>query len=544
MSTVKVPRYIRDECKKVGFTDEGIASLLAQIQKESLFVVNNVEDKRGWTDEEYTRAVDNGSYKGFCTDRIGYGLYQLTEPSRKTNYWNFTQLRKASIGDLENQVAFLLWELYKQFPQIWVLLSTSHDLYACTKTLLYVWENPQEKENNLVERYGYAQEWLAKCQALNKESSVTAAPAAKTLVDIANAAIEKTLACAVAELDYHEKANNSNLDLKDANIGTGNFTKYGRDLDSDPTFYNGRKNGFAWCDQFVDWLFWTCFGSDLAKKMLCQPNNSAGAGCSYSAQYYQKAGRWFKDPQRGDQVFFYDNAGQINHTGIVEEVNGTQVITIEGNSNDRVQRRTHDLNGGYIAGFGRPVWELAAGANANVQSSSNTEINVNAQNVNIIIGLGSKGKSVMLIQERLKKLGYDIGPDGVDGDFGTDTLNALKLFQYNNSLSECGFFGPETFAAMKAAIPADEIKVDAVTSAAPSVSALAKAAFKVGDTVLFIGDKQYVNSASDKARSCKSGKAKITRVSVGAKHPYYVVRTLFGGSNVMGWVDESDLEAI
>ena len=539
MSNITVPKYVRDECKKAGFTDEGISALLAQLQKESRFIVNNVEDGRGWTDDEYTLAVDNGSYKGFCTDRIGYGLYQLTDPERKTNFWNFTQIRKASIGDLDNQVAFLLWELYKKFPQIWVMLCTSHDLHECTKTLLYVWENPAEKEKNLIERYGYAQEWLAKCQELNAQDGATATPVAQTLTDIAEASVKKVLELARSEIDYQEKGSNSNLDLKDANNGTGNFTKYGRDLDSDPKFYNGKKNGFAWCDQFVDWLFWTCFGSELAMKMLCQPQNSAGAGCAYSAKYYQAANRWTKNPQPGDQVFFYDNAGQINHTGIVESVNSPAVTTIEGNSNDRVMRRQHNMEEGYIAGFGRPVWELVkTSAPTQTPVSPGTVYNIEQANVQIILGLGAKGHSVKLIQERLQKLGYDIGPNGVDGDFGTDTLAALKQFQYDNELSECGYFGPQTFAAMKATVPDQpEIKVEVA-------DAPAKPAFKKGDTVMFISTECYVSAQSDRVRTCKSGKAKINKISAGAKHPYYVVRTLFGGSNVMGWVDESDLEEI
>ena len=540
MSEINVPRYVRNECKKAGFTDEGIASLLAQLQKESRFIVNNVEDGRGWTDEEYTRAVDNGSYKGFCSDRIGYGLYQLTDPERKTNYWNFTQIRKQSIGDLDNMVAFLLWELYKKFPQIWVMLSTSHDLYECTKTLLYAWENPAEKEENLRERYGYAQEWLAECQKLNAEDSTTASPAAQALANVAEAAVNKVLELARSEIDYREKASNSNLDQKDANVGTGNYTKYGRDLDSDPKFYNGKKNGFAWCDQFVDWLFWTCFGSELAMKMLCQPQKSAGAGCLYSAQYYQAAKRWTKDPQPGDQVFFYDNEGNINHTGIVESVNGSAVTTIEGNSNDRVMRRQHNMEEGYIAGFGRPVWELVKTSTA-AQTPAPTEstvYNIEQPTVKIILGLGAKGNSVKLIQERLQKLGYDIGPDGVDGDFGLNTLAALKQFQYDNGLGECGYFGPQTFAAMKAAIPEDEKATKPETTTTPVKY------FNVGDTVLFTGTEQYTSANSDRTRKCKPGRAKVKKVVSRAKHPYYVVRILFGGSNVMGWVDGSDLMEI
>ena len=82
--------------------------------------------------------------------------------------------------------------------------------------------------------------------------------------------VDKVLAIAKAEVGYLEKRNNSNLDSKTANAGTANYTKYARDLDA-IGFYNGRKNGYAWCDVFVDWCFVQAYGAENAKKLLCQP---------------------------------------------------------------------------------------------------------------------------------------------------------------------------------------------------------------------------------------------------------------------------------
>lgn len=564
MSTVTVARYIRDECKKAGFTKEGIAALLAQIQRESRFIVNNVEDGRGWTDEDYTYAVDNGTYDKFCTDEIGYGIYQLTEKSRKTNYWNFTKIRGSSIGNLENQVAFMLWELYKQFPGIWAQLSTSHDLYSLTKLLLEKWENPAEKEENLRIRYQYAQEWLARINELEaEEASASSASQTQTAsashaqtstqqTGTTNAAAEKVLALARSEIGYHEKASNSALDDPNANSGSGNYTKYARDLDAIPSFYNGKKQGYAYCDVFHDWLYVKCFGAEKAMQMLCQPQNSAGAGCMYSAQYYKSAGRWTHDPQPGDQIFFFDNEGQINHTGIVESVSASQIVTIEGNSSDRVQRRSYDPNSGYIAGYGRPRWDLAGNVSGSAQSSaSSTTVNVN---VTMYLKLGDTGDNVAVLQNKLIELGYDVGPDGADGDFGNNTLAALKAYQRDNNLGECGYFGPETFKAMKETGSSSESTSTAASSAAVTSSASKPAAqpsatvkntnFKAGDVVMFKGDKYYVSAISDRTRSCKPGKAKITRIKSGTKHPYYLIRILGGGSNVTGWVNESDIEVI
>jgi len=548
MSEVKtVAGYLYRAFRKAGMTIEGACSSLAQIQKESRFIVNNVQDGCGWTDDDYTWAVDNGTYGDFCTDEIGYGLIQLTHSDRKTAFWNFTQIRKQSIGDLDNQTAYILWELYKKFPGIWAQLCTSHDLYALTWLLLDKWENPDEKEQNMIERYGFAQEWLKQAQALEASGALNEEEDTQQQSQTSGveAAIGKVLALAKSEVNYREKANNQALDVKDGNAGSGNFTKYARDLDAEPTFYNGKKQGFAWCDVFYDWLFKTCFGADLAMRMLCQPQNSAGAGCSYSAQYYKAAGRWTRDPQPGDQIFFFDDSGQINHTGIVESVDGNTVTTIEGNSSDRVARRQYDINSGYIAGYGRPLWELAAGA-SNSGGPVQTTINVNVNgNIKMILKLGDTGEQVALMQERLKAAGYDLGPDGVDGEFGDNTLAALKQYQKDRNLGECGYFGTQTFKAMKSEADAEKATAKpAVASAKPSAPSVKKLRFKAGDKVMFYGKKQYTSAQSDRSRTCTPGKAKVSKVSAGAKHPYYVVRILLGGSNVMGWVNEEDLEAI
>ena len=169
---------------------------------------------------------------------------------------------------------------------------------------------------------------------------------------------KKVLDLAREQIGYHEKASNSQLDDPTANSGGANWTKYAADLDK-TNWYNGSKNGFPWCDVFVDWLFYTCFG-DLGRKMICQPTNSLGAGCLYSAKYYKDAGRWHTNaPQQGDQIFFSYSAGEYSHTGIVEMVSGDTVTTIEGNTSDSVGRRTYNIGNRSIAGYGRPDWKLA-----------------------------------------------------------------------------------------------------------------------------------------------------------------------------------------
>lgn len=60
---------------------------------------------------------------------------------------------------------------------------------------------------------------------------------------------------------------------------------------------------------------------------------------------------------------------------------------------------------------------------------------------------------------------------------------------------------------------------------------------KVGDVVTFHGTMHYSNSGAAIGVPCRSGKATITRIVSGAKHPYHLIAVSGGGSNVYGWVD-------
>ena len=169
----------------------------------------------------------------------------------------------------------------------------------------------------------------------------------------------KVIAVAVAEIGYKEKKSNSQLDDKTANAGSGNYTKYARDFDQKyPKWYNGKKNGYAWCDMFVDWCFLTAYGYENALRLLCQPEKSAGAGCTYSLHYYKNKGQFHaSSPKPGDQIFFGTSLDNSTHTGIVEKVTAQKVYTIEGNTSDQVARRNYALSNSRILGYGRPAYD-------------------------------------------------------------------------------------------------------------------------------------------------------------------------------------------
>lgn len=177
---------------------------------------------------------------------------------------------------------------------------------------------------------------------------------------------ERLLTTARKEIGYLEKASNARLDDHTANTGHNNWTKYARDLDS-MGVYNFPKNGYAWCDIFVDWCFIKTFGLETAMKMTNQTIGGYGAGCTCSANYYKEVGRFVTDnPQPGDQIFF-TNGNEMGHTGIVEKVANGRVYTIEGNTlsnagvvanGGAVREKSYSLNYTKIGGYGRPDYSL------------------------------------------------------------------------------------------------------------------------------------------------------------------------------------------
>ena len=79
--------------------------------------------------------------------------------------------------------------------------------------------------------------------------------------------IDKVIELAFDEVGYTEKNSAAGLEEK-AGGGNQNYTKYARDLDAVPGFYNGKKQGYAWCDVFVDWCFVKCFGADVGRRRI------------------------------------------------------------------------------------------------------------------------------------------------------------------------------------------------------------------------------------------------------------------------------------
>lgn len=252
------------------------------------------------------------------------------------------------------------------------------------------------------------------------------------------------------EVGYLEKKSNSQLEHDTANAGYNNYTKYARDLNN-AGYYNGNKNGYAWCDVFVDWCFLQLCNGDAKKAewLICQTGDY-GAGCTFSAGYYRVAGRFHSDPMPGDQIFFGDKDDE-EHTGIVYKVDSSKVYTIEGNTSSAagvvangggVFKKSYTRNDSRIAGYGRPRYDKEV----TIEPTKPAKKEESTVNIELkVLREGSENETVKALQRMLYAMGYNLGSDPIDGIFGSKTDAAVRAFQKAKKLDVDGIVGQDTW---------------------------------------------------------------------------------------------------
>lgn len=258
------------------------------------------------------------------------------------------------------------------------------------------------------------------------------------------------VAVAESEVGYLEKKSNADLDSKTGNAGINNYTKYARDLHR-AGYYNGNKNGYSWCEVFVDWCHWIASGRDpkLAQEAIFQ-TGVYGAGCTWSANCYRNAGRFFTSPQVGDQIYF-GTKGNESHTGIVYKVDSTKVYTIEGNTSGAsgviangggVCKKSYPLSYDKIVGYGRPNYAAEVSKSTytqeqfirDVQKACGAAVDgiagpeTLAKTVTLSAGKNRRHAAVKPVQKWLMEIGYtQVGE--ADGIAGVKFTAAVCAFQ-------------------------------------------------------------------------------------------------------------------
>ena len=100
-------------------------------------------------------------------------------------------------------------------------------------------------------------------------------------------------------------------------------------------FTNGRRE--AWCADFVSYV--------CKQAGIKGPNTASVEGIR---RWGKARGKYSKPAKVGSAVIFKNG---ISHTGVVESISNGKITCIEGNTSDRVARRTYSINDSRISGF-------------------------------------------------------------------------------------------------------------------------------------------------------------------------------------------------
>lgn len=169
-NTEKIWKYLKSK----GLNDYGAAGLMGNLYAESGLnpknLQNSYEKKLGYTDAQYTAAVDNGKYKNFVKDSAGYGLAQWTYWSRKQALIDFCKTAGTSIGDLDMQLNFLWKELSDGYRGVINVLMNATSIIEASNTVLLQFERPADQSASVqLKRAEYGQAYYDKYANRNQE---------------------------------------------------------------------------------------------------------------------------------------------------------------------------------------------------------------------------------------------------------------------------------------------------------------------------------------------------------------------------------------
>lgn len=134
--------------KACGLNDFAAAAVEGNLDAESALKPTNLQNtgnkKLNMTDEEYTDAVDAGTYDNFVRDGIGYGIAQWTYWTRKRGLLKAAISERRSIGDLDIQLAFL-WKELTGYTNVIKVLKAAKTVREASDVILKEFERPADQ---------------------------------------------------------------------------------------------------------------------------------------------------------------------------------------------------------------------------------------------------------------------------------------------------------------------------------------------------------------------------------------------------------------
>lgn len=193
-----------------------------------------------------------------------------------------------------------------------------------------------------------------------------------------------------------------------------------------------------WCAMFVSY----CMNKAGVLPNVVKKFASCSIGWNWFKSKGQTRNRGYI-PQKGDIIFFDWNPEKgdgIDHVGIVNNVNGEYIYTLEGNHDDQVNIYKYHINDARIYGYAVPDY-----TGEEIIENNPSESYTNKP----LVYKGKTGETVKYIQNKLINKGYFLGRTGADGIFGFQTEKAVRQFQIDSNLSADGIIGPSTWEKLE-----------------------------------------------------------------------------------------------
>ncbi len=409
--------------KSKGLNDYGCAGLLGNLSCESGLKPNNLQDiynrSLGMTDDEYVRAVDNGTYtkNQFVKDCGGFGLAQWTWHTRKKALYEYVKSKGVSIGNLEAQLEFLINELTRSYSPVLNTLKTATSVLEASNAVLLKFECPADQSVSMQnKRAAYGQSYYNKY--VKKGSNATMG--VKTYQESSRVQLSK------------------NFNSYEFRCGLGRSCSCSTILID---------------DKLIEYLqkIRDHFGKPITITSAYRcPSYNRSIGSS-TGSYHSKgmAVDFVVEGVSPREVAKYAESIGIKGIGLYETEDDGFFVHID-------TRTTKAF------WYGQAQSPRTTFGGSNYSASSSNKTNSTAT-TSTVLSCGMSGSKVKDLQEKLISLGYSCGGHGADGDYGAQTEDAVRKFQRKNGLTIDGIAGPKTLEVINNLIKSNnnEIKVTA-----------------------------------------------------------------------------------
>ena len=463
------------------FNPYAIAGIMGNMKAESNLLPNNLqsayEKSLGMTDEQYTKAVDNGTYTNFIHDSAGYGLAQWTYWSLKEDLYNLCKERNKSISDIQCQLDCL----YQQLTNNKLLgsLNSTTSVRAAADIFLTKFERPKDQSEKVqIARANYGQEFYNQFAGRTvrggTESKMKYNNTNKPLICMMtnSTCYKETGRMAVKGILWHSTGANNpwlkryvqpsdNASDKAELLAKLGKNQYKNDwnhisVEAGLNAWIGKlANGTVATVQTMPWDYrpWGCgsgrrgsCNNGWIQFEICE---DALTDKAYFEAVYKEA---CELTAYLCKMFSLNPKDSVSFNGV-----SVPVILCHQDSYKLGLGSNHGDVYNWFNKYGKTmdnvrndVAALMTSSGTIIPNSTTTTTPINSSSS--CLGKGDEGPEVEQLQKNLIKLGYSCGSWGADGDFGNDTKKAVIKFQKEHGLDADGLVGPLTQAAIKTAL--------------------------------------------------------------------------------------------